>query len=112
MSNKLRVLISKSEYGGGWIAQCLDYRISAQGPTIKETKKRFGLTIIGQIMLDNKGGKEPLKWLGQPDSTEDRQAIIRFENGEKIESKPIPTGIESPNFPKEIIPDTRIYEYA
>ena len=103
MSNKLRVLIFQADYG--WVAQCLDYAISAQGPTIKETKKRFGLTILGQVVLDAENNREPLKWLGKPPEHQE----ICFENGEKIESKPIMTGLEESNFPREIISDARIY---
>ena len=103
MLNELRVLIFQAEYG--WVAQCLDYSISAQGPTIKETKRRFGLTVLGQIILDIENDREPLKWLSQPPEHQE----MYFENGERIESKPIPIAVEAPDFPKEIIADARIY---
>lgn len=106
MADQIRVVISKESYG--WVAQCVDYDIVAQGPTIKETKKRFGLVVAVQIILDIKNGREPLKWLGSPPISQE----IYFENGERLESQKIPINQEGPGFPKEITADTRLHAYA
>lgn len=103
MPNELRVLIFQAEYG--WIAQCLDYDISAQGATIREMKKRFALTVLGQIALDIQNNREPLKWLGQPPEYQK----MYFEDGLKVEIEPIPIAIQEEDFPKEITSDARIY---
>lgn len=46
--------------GGGWVAQCLEYDIAAQGQTIPATKAAFVRTFCGQVIVDLHHGEEPL----------------------------------------------------
>lgn len=55
----LRVLIFQQN-DGLWAAQCIDHDIVAQGNTIREAKRAFEQTIVGQILFDIKNHKEPL----------------------------------------------------
>jgi len=55
----VRVLFIKR--GEAWVAQCLEHDIAAQGKTFDEAEKAWERTFLGQILLDAKQGKEPLK---------------------------------------------------
>ena len=44
-----------------YIVQCIDYDISSQGNTINQAIKSFKKIFIGQIILDEENGREPLK---------------------------------------------------
>jgi hypothetical protein len=55
----LRVLILQQK-DGLWAAQGIDYDIVAQGNSIREAKKAFERTIVGQILFDFKNGRKPL----------------------------------------------------
>jgi hypothetical protein len=43
-----------------WIAQCLEYDITAQGDTIRAAQKDFERTVLGEIVLALEGGRPPL----------------------------------------------------
>jgi hypothetical protein len=43
-----------------WVAQCLEYDVTAQGDTIHEAQKDFERTILGEIALALERGKRPL----------------------------------------------------
>ena len=47
--------------GEAWVAQCLEHNIAAQGKTLHEAEKTFGKTLVGQLLLDSRRGKEPLQ---------------------------------------------------
>jgi len=53
----VRVLFLKE--GDAWVAQCLEYDIAAQAKTLPEAEQAFERTLVGQIMLDLRRGKEP-----------------------------------------------------
>ena len=46
---------------GYWVAQCLEYDITAQGKTIDAAKLAFERTFVGQVLVDTQKGKEPLE---------------------------------------------------
>ena len=62
-SFRVSILLCKEGSGedSGWVAQCLEYDITAQGKTIQDAKKAFGKTFVGQILVDLKHGKAPLQ---------------------------------------------------
>ena len=43
-----------------WVAQCLEHDIAAQGKTLPEVEDAFRKTVVGQIVLDLRKGREPL----------------------------------------------------
>ncbi len=64
----------------GWVAQCLEYDIAAQGATIPKAKNAFERTFVGQILVDLEKGKQPLQGIQQaPPSYWEK-----FEHGERL----------------------------
>lgn len=55
----LRVLLLQQE-DGLWAAQCIDHDIVAQGNSIKEAKRAFERTVMGQILFDLQNNRAPL----------------------------------------------------
>ena len=51
--------------GSAWVAQCLEYDLAAQAPTVEEAKNRFLRTLSAQILDDLLDGRRPLSRLGQ-----------------------------------------------
>jgi hypothetical protein len=51
--------------GSAWVAQCLEYDLAVQGPTVEETKSRFLRTLNAQILDDLLDGRRPLSCLPQ-----------------------------------------------
>ena len=47
--------------GYGWVAQCLEYDIAAQGVTIREAMAAFERTFVGQLVVDVAHKKMPLE---------------------------------------------------
>ena len=47
-----------------WIAQGLEHDIVAQGSSIDHVEQRFVHTLVAQVLMDLKEGKEPLADLG------------------------------------------------
>ena len=45
----------------GWVAQCLEYDIAAQGDTISEAMASFRRTFLGQVRVDVAHGRKPLE---------------------------------------------------
>jgi hypothetical protein len=43
-----------------WVAQGLEYDIAAQGKTIRDAMRAFRRTVVGQMVLDIRNGREPL----------------------------------------------------
>ena len=55
----LRVIyLRETDY---WVAQCLEHDIAAQGKTLSEVEDAFRKTLVGQIILDLRKGREPLE---------------------------------------------------
>jgi hypothetical protein len=42
-----------------WVAQGLEYDIAAQGKTIRDAMRAFRQTLIGQIVIDVRHGRQP-----------------------------------------------------
>jgi hypothetical protein len=57
------VLLHKD--GNAWVAQCLEYDLAAQAPSVDEAKKRFMRTLTQQIVADLVDGNDPLSKLPQ-----------------------------------------------
>ena len=49
----------------GWVAQCLEYDIAAQGKTIPDAKKAFAKTFLGQALVDAEHKKKPFQGIQQ-----------------------------------------------
>lgn len=58
---KIRVALSAESAGDfkGWVAECLDFDLVAQGKTVEEAKQSFQRTLIGHIGLAIKNRKSP-----------------------------------------------------
>jgi hypothetical protein len=59
-SRTLRVLLFE-EHHKGWIAQCLEVDIAAQGSSMKEARKNFQDVFAAQVAFDLSKGREPLE---------------------------------------------------
>ena len=60
---ELRVLVFKEKDGNGnegWMIQCLDHDIAAQGKTLETAKTRWERAVVGQILVDIAHELEPL----------------------------------------------------
>jgi hypothetical protein len=78
--------------GEAWVAQCLEYDVTAQGTSMKKAMKAFEKTFIGQIILDIKADKEPLQGIPQAPA----EYWDKFEEGERLaDRKPfrVPEGV-------------------
>ena len=60
---KMRVLLLKEETT--WVAQCLEYDIAAQGPTVALAKEAFVHAFTSQIAVALHHGEEPLATFGR-----------------------------------------------
>jgi hypothetical protein len=56
---KLRVLLLKGDYG--WVAQCLELDLGAQGRSISEALRALAQTFIGQAVVDVAAGRVPFE---------------------------------------------------
>lgn len=64
---RIRVLFRREEDGNGqtgWVAQCLEYDMVAQGKNLKEVRQRLCHAMFGQFLVDIKHGREPLEGIG------------------------------------------------
>src|SRR5438045_1470112 len=48
-----------------WVAQCLEYDVTAQGKSIDDAMQAFERTLVGQVLLDTSQEKEPLAGIAQ-----------------------------------------------
>lgn len=54
----MNILLLKEN--GQWVAQCLQYDLAAQGPTIPEALENFECVLCGHVALDLEAGEDPL----------------------------------------------------
>lgn len=101
----LSVLLLREDKG--WVAQCLEYDIAAQGKSIKNAKKAFLETVAGQILLDIHHDREPLK------DFKEAPPMYRqmFDNAERLADK---EPIQLPHMPPAFVisalaDDLRVY---
>jgi len=101
----LRVIyIRENDY---WVAQCLEHDIAAQGKTLPEVEDAFRKTIIGQIILDLRKGREPLEDLKPAPPMYWR----KFSEGLRLGVEPnieLPSQIPPPFMLEGITKETRI----
>ncbi|HET6892734.1 MAG TPA: hypothetical protein VFH31_16640 [Pyrinomonadaceae bacterium] len=81
-SMTIRVLFIRE--GEAWVAQCLEHDIASQGRTLQEAEATFGRTFVGQIMLDVRRGKEPLRGI----SPAPRMYWRKFKEGIELKVEP------------------------
>lgn len=62
--NSFAVSVLLHKDGDAWVAQCLEYDLAAQAPTLEDAKKRFLGTLGAQIMMDLRAKRTPLAQLG------------------------------------------------
>ena len=104
-----KVLLFPEE--GGWIAQCLEHDIVAQGANVKEAKERLILTVVCQIAVDLKNGKRPLEGIDKAP----QKYWEQFEEGlclDRHKNELLPKGVaENINelLPEDMAEDMRIY---
>jgi hypothetical protein len=99
------VLLLREE--DGWVAQCLEYDVAAQGKTITQVKTAFERTFVGQILVDVKAGRQPLEGVGQAPGF----YWEKFEHAERLaDRKPfyLPEGIPPAFMIAAVADDVRI----
>jgi hypothetical protein len=59
--NAIRVALfqEKAETFTGWVAQCLDFDLVAQGQTVKEAQESFQRTFMGHVALSQHRRQNP-----------------------------------------------------
>lgn len=105
IQHDINILIYQED--NGWIFQCLEYDIVAQGLTLAEAKRRFQRTIIGQIVVDTENGNEVFAGIDKAP----QKYWDQFEEGHRLADQP---DFEIPNINDHIpslaiAKDTRIY---
>jgi hypothetical protein len=88
---ELSVLLmqEKTPKGFAWVAQCLEYDVTAQGDSIASAQENFKKAFFGQIIADISVGKEPLDGIAQAP----RFYWSRFKGGQRLaESGPFYMG--------------------
>lgn len=50
---------------GGWVAQCLEYDIAAQGQTIPDLQYELQRTLISHVVVSAELGREPFAGVGE-----------------------------------------------
>lgn len=60
----LSVIFIKDQCSG-WVAQCLEFDIAAQGKSIKDAQNAFERVLAGQVMLDMQNNRRPFTGIGQ-----------------------------------------------
>lgn len=87
----MRVLLLKED--DLWVAQCLEYDIAAQGPTVDAAKEAFVRAFAAQIAVALHHGEEPLATFGPAP----RYYWDRFSEAQRLaEPIRIPDPIETP----------------
>jgi len=66
-----------------WVAQGLEYDITAQGNSLSEATKAFEKTMVGQIILDLKGKLKPLSGIEEAP----KMYWDMFETSERLKNK-------------------------
>ena len=96
--------------GDYWVAQALEHDIAAQGASLQLTQRTFEETLSGQIALDRKFGREPLKHL--PPAP--REYWDAFEAADKREVAKTPLTIENmpPAYVIQAITEQPLAAYA
>lgn len=64
----------------GWVAECVEFDIGAQGDTMEKAFKGFLHNFVGQIMVDVAHGRKPLEGIG-PSPDDVRQ---KFESAKQL----------------------------
>ena len=102
----LRVLFIK--IGELWAAQCVDYDFAAQGASVREAKRAFEKTVIGQILFDLKRGERPLSgFKPAPESYREK-----FEESEQLADRTpleLPEGTPPAFIINQILKDLRVW---
>ena len=106
----IHILILRESNGecDGWIFQCLEYDIVAQGKTLSEAKRRFQRTIIGQIVVDIEHGNQIFEGIGEAP----QKYWDQFEEGHRLADQPefdVPNINDHISPPRAIAKGTRIY---
>ena len=93
----------------GWVVQCLEYDIVAQGETIEVATRRWVQTLVGQIVVDVERGVAPLDGI---DKAPQKlwELLTKSRPLEQAIPVVIPKNID-PTF-KPVTRHARIYEYA
>ena len=89
-----------------WVAQCLEHDIASQGKTLPEAVEIFGRTVVGQILLDLRRGKQPLQGIAPAP----RMYWRKFKEGIGLKVEPtiaLPKSV-SPAFVIEIRKEARV----
>jgi len=71
-----------TNHGIYWIAQCLEYDIVAQGKSLTDARKALERTVVGQLFIDQRMGKQPFEGIGQAPAW----YFKKFETAERLAS--------------------------
>lgn len=105
---ELHILFIKD--GDNWTAQCLDYDIAAQGPTIRVAIHRFFSSFYAMIAFDKEHGRQPLQGFPRAPSRfweawSEAESLISQAPGS------VPPGIDLPPawMMDKLTPELRVY---
>ena len=93
--------------GNSWIAQCLEHDIAAQGKTLQEAEDAFRKTIVGQVILDLRKGREPLEGI----KPAPRLYWRKFDEGVRLGVDPtidLPTDVPPAYMVEKITSEARV----
>jgi hypothetical protein len=81
--------------GAVWVAQGLEYDITAQGKNIREAVERFEKVFVSQVFLDVRMNKQPLQGVKQAP----REYWAQFEDAQRLtDRRPFYLGDVPPAF--------------
>jgi hypothetical protein len=74
---------------GVWVAQAVEYDLNAPGRSMAHALEAFALSMLGQVLVDLKAGREPFSALGPPPP----EALEGFDRGWQVD---VPRNLEIP----------------
>ena len=90
--------------GDQWLAQALEFDITAQGSTLAQAKRAFEQTLVGQIKLDRMKGRKPLEHL--PPAPTEYWTAFEAATTQPLQAERFPLSDLPPAFMIEAISDS------
>lgn len=106
---KIEISVVLYQEGNCWIAQGLEYDITAQAFSLPELHQRFALKVAAEVVISIDLGKEPLQGLSPAPEVFWRM----FEDAPmSVSAEPPPVRIEDGTIAPRIIPRMKIGSFA
>lgn len=89
-----------------WVAQALEYDVTAQGRTLPDAEEALKRTLVGQLFVDLNHGLQPFEGIEQAPE----QYWKKFEEAKKLEDSRVPLRNPVPSSPFRVkLEDTRVF---